>query len=227
METDKGKKIVIFGAGGFGREVKWLIDRINIKESQLNGGNKWNLLGFIDDGFPKGTAIEDSMVLGGRDYLKNTSEILNVVCAVGHSSTRRQLIEDIRKNKNIYFPNLIDPSVLYSSNVTVGMGNIVCASTILTVNVHIGDFCILNLDCTVGHDTIIRDYTTLYPSVNLSGCVEVDSEAEIGTGTHVIQGIRIGKRAVLGAGTVVIRDIPNGCTAVGNPAKVIKNRNIS
>ena len=98
----------------------------------------------------------------------------------------------------------------------------------MTVDIEITDFAILNLDCTVGHDVKIESYVTIYPSVNISGCIKIgacsEGETEIGTGSHIIQGIKIGKQVVLGAGTIVIRDIPSGCTAVGNPAKVIKSR---
>ena len=41
---------------------------------------------------------------------------------------------------------------------------------------------------------------------------------------NVIQGISIGRWSVIGAGAVVIEDIPAGSTAVGVPAKVIKNK---
>ena len=86
-------------------------------------------------------------------------------------------------------------------------------------------FCILNLDCTVGHDATIGDYTTLYPSVNLSGCTDIEGETEIGTGSHIIQGIKIGKqRWYWELGTIVIPGYTKWCTAVGNPAKVIKRQ---
>ena len=37
------KKLIIIGAGGFGREVVWLVERIN-EEHQ-----SWDILGFVDD----------------------------------------------------------------------------------------------------------------------------------------------------------------------------------
>ena len=43
--------IAIYGAGGFGKEVACLIDRIN-----RNGGN-WNLFGFFDDTKPAGSSV--------------------------------------------------------------------------------------------------------------------------------------------------------------------------
>ncbi|MWK60345.1 transferase, partial [Pseudomonas otitidis] len=94
--------------------------------------------------------------------------------------------------------------------------------TIITVDIKIGNHVIINLDCTLGHDDIIHDYVTIYPSVNVSGNVEVGECSELGTGMQIIQGKIIGNETIVGAGAVVIRDIPDKCTAVGNPAKVIK-----
>ena len=47
---------------------------------------------------------------------------------------------------------------------------------------------------------------------------------ELGTGAHIIQGKTVGAYSVVGAGAVVIRDIPECCTAVGNPAKPLRKR---
>ena len=194
------KNIVIIGAGGFGREVQWLLERMNEKEEQ------WNLLGYIDDGVAVGTIVDGLPVLGNITYLIETKEPLAVVCAVGSSKTRKKIIDKIIDNENLEFPNVIDPSVQMSERICMGKGNIICAGNIMTVDIEIGDFNIINLDCTVGHDAVLHSYVTVYPSVNISGC----------------QGIHIGEKTIIGAGSVVIRDMPSDCTAVGNPAKPIK-----
>lgn len=210
------KNIVIIGAGGFGREVQWLLERMNEKEEQ------WNLLGYIDDGVAVGTIVDGLPVLGNITYLIETKEPLAVVCAVGSSKTRKQIIDKIIDNENLAFPNVIDPSVQMSERICMGKGNIICAGNIMTVDIEIGDFNIINLDCTVGHDAVLHSYVTVYPSVNISGCVEAGDETELGTGSHIIQGIHIGEKTIIGAGSVVIRDMPSNCTAVGNPARPIK-----
>ena len=92
----------------------------------------------------------------------------------------------------------------------------------MTVNISIGNHVIINLDCTIGHDVVINDFSTLYPSVNVSGMSEIGHAVELGTGMQMIQGKKIGNYSIVGAGAVVVRDIPAACTAVGNPAKVIK-----
>ncbi|MCM1262458.1 MAG: acetyltransferase [Butyrivibrio sp.] len=211
------KDIIIFGAGGLGREVTWLIERINQRQEE-----KWRILGFLDDGVEKGTVVQGFQVLGGIDYLKGVSRSIAVVCAVGNAGIRYNIIEKIRENKFLNFPNLFDPDVVYSDSINIGQGNIICAGAILSVNVEIGDFCLIDWNCTVGHETKINSFVTLYPSVNVSGSVVINEITEVGTGTHIIQGKAIGSRSIIGAGSVVIRNIPDCCTAVGNPAVPIK-----
>lgn len=210
------KDIVIFGAGGFGREVQWLLERINGQKET------WNILGYIDDSIKKGTLIDDYPVLGGTQFLKEYESKLSVICAIGNAAIRKKIVESIRDNRSLEYPNLIDPSVLISKRVTLGEGNIICAGNILTIDIIVGDFNIVNLDCTIGHDVKIDSFVTIYPSVNISGCVKIDSLSEIGTGTQIIQGKNICSNVVIGAGSVVARDITEKGVHVGVPVRRIK-----
>mgnify|MGYP004465893969 FL=1 len=210
------KKIVIFGAGGLGREVQWLIERINERKVS------WEMMGYIDDGMDKGTIINGYKVLGGTDFLKQYNEPIYVVCAIGSATTRKRIVEEISGLEMVYFPNLIDPSVKMSDFVQLGKGNIICAGTILTVNIRIEDFCIINLDCTIGHDDILDSFVTIYPSVNISGNVHIGRCSELGTGTQIIQGIKIKEDSIIGAGSVVVKDLEESGTYVGAPVKIIK-----
>lgn len=207
------KDIVIVGAGGYGREVQWLIERINLYKEE------WNFLGYVDDGIEKGKMIDDYPVLGGCDYLLNYEKEIYVTVAIGSAGARKSVVEKLGQKQNIRFPNLIDPSVLTSARYQCGVGNIICAGVILTVDYSIGDFNIINLDCTVGHDVKIASYVTIYPSVNISGCVSIEGMTEIGTGTNIIQGIHIGENTIIGAGSVVVRNIDGHCTAMGVPCR--------
>jgi sugar O-acyltransferase (sialic acid O-acetyltransferase NeuD family) len=210
------KDLYIIGAGGFGREVAWLVKRINDVEPT------WNLKGFIDDNTTLHGTLEDGYyVVGDCAYLAAIEQEVWVVCAVGAAKVRKKIIGKL-KSSNVKFATLIDPSVMRSERVTIGEGSIICAGTIITVDVSIGEHVIVNLDCTIGHDDTIRDFVTLYPSVNVSGNVIVGECTELGTGMQIIQGKNIGKESIVGAGAVVVRDIPEKCTAVGSPAKPIK-----
>lgn len=211
------KNIVIVGSGGFGREVHWLIEEINKVTPQ------WNFLGYIDDNHPIGELINGYPVLGTTEWL--ASQEVNVVCAVGDPDTKKMILDRLVDSKNNY-PVLIHPEVKFSSSVKFGEGTIVCAGNILTVNIKIGNHVIINLDCTVGHDAIIEDYSTILPSVNISGNVLIEECVSVGTGTQIIQGVKIGKHSIIGAGSVVTKEIESNVVAVGIPARVIKQRGI-
>lgn len=209
------KDLYIIGAGGFGREVAWLVERINAVSPT------WKLKGFIDDNEALWGSSEGGYpVLGGTDFLIQQGEAY-AVCAVGASATRKRVVEKYHGSA-IKFATLIDPSVLHAQSVKIGEGTIICAGSILTVDIEIGNHVIINLDCTVGHDDRIQNFVTLYPSVNVSGNVLLGECTELGTGMQIIQGKKVAPHTIIGAGSVVIRDIEESGTYVGCPAKRIK-----
>jgi sugar O-acyltransferase (sialic acid O-acetyltransferase NeuD family) len=214
MIMSKMKKLVLIGAGGFGREVAWLVDRINLQSPT------WNLLGFIDDDLSKrDTSFYGLPVIGDIEWLSNQPEDIHAVCCIGNTKIRESVIAQLEGRR---FATLIDPAVIRSSYVTIGEGSIICATTIVTVDITIGKHVIINLDCTVGHDATIDDFVTVYPSVNISGNVKINKLSEIGTGSQIIQGLEIGHHVIVGAGSIVVKNLPDNCTAVGCPAKPIK-----
>jgi len=211
------KDLIIFGASGFGREVAWAAERQNKVEPA------WNILGFMDDDeHIQGSWINGYRVIGKTSDVGKYSEAYYVV-AVGSSKTREKIVGNLKTaNPDIKFGTVIDPSVEMSELVTIGEGTIICAHSIFTVNIEIGSHVIINLDCTIGHDAVIHDFVTLYPSVNVSGITNIGYAAELGTGMQIIQGKSVGEYSIVGAGAVVVKDIPAKCTAVGSPAKPIK-----
>lgn len=209
------KDIVIIGAGGFGREVLWLIQEINKAKEE------WNICGFIDDSVPVDEEVNGFKNLGKLDWLKNKE--INVVCAIGDPLVKKRILKQLL-NANIHYPALIHPSVIMSESAIVGEGAIICAGSIITTNITIGDHVIINLDCTVGHDTIIGNYSTINPSVNVSGCVIIKDCVTVGTGVKIIQGVTIERNSIIGAGAVVTKNISRDVVAIGMPAKAIKRR---
>lgn len=217
------KRLFIVGSGGFGREVLWLVRRINEDSLKKGKARLWEIGGFIDDDQKMyGTYQDDCRVVGGCEYLKELKEDVWVVVSIGSAKVKKSVVEKLEKFSNIHFAVLIDPSSVISDRVEIGEGSIICAGNVLTVDIQIGKHVILNLDCTVGHDVVIEDYVMVYPGVHISGNVHIGESAELGTGMQVIQGKKIGKQGIIGAGAVVVKDIPEKCTAVGSPAKPIK-----
>lgn len=211
------KKIAIIGAGGFGKEVQMLIEQINNKESQ------YEFIGYFDDGYKKGQLINDFPILGGLNDINNIDFKLSIVSAIGEPKLKEKLIKLI-DNSNIDFPILVHPTALIGDRkyVTIGEGSIITAGVIITVNINIGKHVILNLSCTVGHDTDIGDYSSFMPTVNISGEVDIQKGVYVGTGAKIINQLTIGENTIVGAGAVVAKSLPKNCTAVGIPAKPIK-----
>ena len=210
------RKIAIIGAGGFGREVKVLIDDIN--RTNLT----FEIIGFFDDGVEKGTLVNGLPVLGKLSDINNINFNLCLAMGIGVPIIKEKIIRSI-KNAYINFPILIHPSAIISNDeVKIGKGTVICAGNILTCNIDLKEFITLNLSCTVGHDTVIKDFSSFMPTVNISGEVIIEKGVYVGTGAKIINQLSIGENTVVGAGAVVSKTLPANCTAVGIPAKPIK-----
>ena len=207
------KEVYIVGASGFGREVAWLIE-------ELDG---YKVKGFIDDNeLVQAQVINGIPVAGTVDFLLQKKEETSVVIAIGNPAIRMKIYNTLKDNPNLNFPNIIAKDVRISKYIDLGIGNIICSGSILTTNIKIGDFNHINLSCTVGHDVIINNFVTVYPSVNISGNVVIGDFTELGTGSQIIQGKNITNNVVIGAGSVVIRNIGESGTYVGTPVKRVK-----
>jgi sugar O-acyltransferase (sialic acid O-acetyltransferase NeuD family) len=206
--------LAIVGAGGFGREVAWLADDINQEKPT------YDFVGFVDDG--QSSTPEDYPVLATTDrWISDGRTDVQLVCALGDPVTRWTVATRLLR-AGFSFATLIHPSVKRSRHVRIGPGGMICADNILTTNIDIGAHALLNLDCTVGHDSKLADYISMMPGVHISGDVTTDIGAYFGTGAVAINGVRVGAWSVIGAGAVVSSDVPRGMIAVGVPAKPVK-----
>lgn len=93
---------------------------------------------------------------------------------------------------------------------------------------HSGHGVVINGACEIGENVIIGHGVTIGNRMpGHGGHPVIEDGVYIGSGGYVGWGILIGKGARIGAHAVVIKDVPAGCTAVGNPARIIFNNKIS
>ena len=213
------RDVVILGAGGFAREV------LDVFEACNAGVEAYNVLGFLvhpQFGRP-GTLVNGKEILGDLSWLAERTGGVEALCAVGAPEVRRALVARAAA-AGCRFCTVVHPTAVLTARVELGAGTVVTAGCILTNNIRLGCHVHLNLDCTVGHDAVLEDFATLAPGVHVSGTVRVGTGAYVGTGANIVEKITIGPWSVVGAGSTVIRDIPRDATAVGSPARVIKQR---
>ena len=211
------KNIIIIGAGGVGREVSLIIEKINKLKAT------WNLIGFIDDNINSWNKIINGyQIIGGMDLLETLPLDTYVVIAIANYNLKKKIVNKI--NNKFKFATIIDPKVYIHDYMTIGEGTIIYEGAIITANIQVGNHVIISPKCGIGHDSIIKDYVSLLWNVNISGNDVIEEGVMMGSGSTIIQGKKIGKGSIIGAGAVVIDDIDSFTTAVGVPAIVVKER---
>lgn len=143
------------------------------------------------------------------------------VLAIGDNAARKRAVERLH---GIEWVPLVHPSAWVHDSVVIGPGTVVFAGAQLQPDTHVGAHVIVNTGATVDHDCRLHDYVHIAPGVNLAGTVTLEEGAFLGIGSHAIPGRRIGAWTQVGAGATVIHDLPPRVTAVGNPARVLRDR---
>lgn len=206
--------LVIVGAGGFGREVAALVEAINDHD------DTWSLVGFVDD---DQTLQESSFlgypVVGDVKWLARQENVFFAI-AIGNTQSRRQIAQ-VLESSPVRPATLVHPSVSVHQSAEVGPGTIICEGVTPTVDLSIGAHVILNLQCTLGHDSIIGSFSTLHPGVHVSGSAHLATGVLMGTGSVVLPEVQINANCTVGAGAVVTKDIAPNQTVVGVPARTL------
>jgi sugar O-acyltransferase (sialic acid O-acetyltransferase NeuD family) len=213
------RRLIIVGAGGFGREV------LAFATSSPAHQREWVIGGFLDHN-PR--ALEDYGVpfpiLGDpENYTPAPNDLF--ICAVGDPDIKLTLCRSLLA-RGAEFTSLIHSTALIGDRSQLGRGCILCAYTVVTSDVHMGDFVTVNVHSGIGHDAVIGDGCTLSAFCDVTGHVQLGEGTFMGSHACVLPGVAIGKYARIGAGTAVIRPVDPGATVMGVPARFICNRPI-
>lgn len=191
--------IIILGAAGLAKEFYYYVKRANphIKE--------FIFVNDLDDGQTT-LIIDDNKFKVVKDwYFEKKYEF---IVAVGKPSIKKKLVSKALSIGLIPHKTIIDPSsiVLINSN-NIGVGGIISPGCVVTSNIKLGNYVTLNLNTTIGHDTIIGDYCTTNPGVHISGQITIGECNEFGTGCIVKDRLIIGSNKTFGAQTAVVKNI--------------------
>lgn len=205
--------IAIIGAGGLALETAWLIRRINDSYKQFN------IIGFYDDSISE-QKIKNMRLpyLGTIEELAQTKKDTNIVLAIGNPKIKKFIHNKLQENPKIFYPNLIANDVIVEDENQLGKGNILFSGVKITVGLTLGDLNLIGFNTAIGHGTSIGSYNSIYPGVTISGDCELDDCIEVGTGSNIVQQMKIKSDIVVGAGAVVTKNLERAGTYVGIPA---------
>jgi sugar O-acyltransferase (sialic acid O-acetyltransferase NeuD family) len=214
------QQIAIYGGGGFAREVAWLVESCNVDNQH------YEVVCFIDDNPAAHGSMLNEIPVVSLETARQRFPMATVVGGVGAPKIRELLMHKAT-TAGFEFATVIHPRVERSRWIEIGLGTVICAGNILTTNIVLGQHVQINLDCTIGHDVVMDDFTTLAPGVHVSGWVRFGKRVYVGTGATIINGthdhpLTLGDDAVIGAGACVTKSVSAGITVVGVPAKPIQ-----
>ena len=200
------RDLFIVGAGGFGREAVWTVERIN-KASQQP---QWNVIGFADDDPKKATGnFEGYPMLGSIEKASKDNPGASVFIAIGDNAIRRKIYAQLRGHD---FPALIDPSAQVSPTTEFKHGTYIACEAVVSVGTEIGKFVIINARAGVGHDSVVGDFANIAPGVSLSGHTKIEDDVFMGTNSCTAPGMTVGKGATVACGTPVMKNVAPGTT---------------
>jgi sugar O-acyltransferase (sialic acid O-acetyltransferase NeuD family) len=208
--------MLIIGAKGFAKEVLEVFHQ----------NNNTNNISFYDDvNIDIGKYLFEEFPI-----LKNESEVLKFFTEYGNDFTigigdphlRFKIYNKFIQLGGIYISTISPFSRIGNYGNSIGEGSNIMTGTVITNDVKIGKGVLINLNCTIGHDSELEDFVELSPGVHISGYCKIGNFTNIGTNATILPKINIGSNVIIGAGSVVTKDIPDNSIALGVPAKVVK-----
>ena len=210
------KQLVVVGAGGFGQEIVWAARNFNRIHPS------YDIVGYCDDdASKKGKTIYGCKVLGSPEELDLlVSAKPYYLCAIGNNEIRKRMAERINA-LGWHAETIIDPSVIAAEYVSLGQGTYVAAGSILSPYANIGDHVIVNHHCSIGHNSVLADFVQVAPGGRVSGAAVLQEGSMMGSNAVVAPGMSVGRGSVVGASSFVVTNVPDFCTVIGNPARVL------
>jgi sugar O-acyltransferase (sialic acid O-acetyltransferase NeuD family) len=209
------RDLLVVGTGGLAKEAAQLARRMD------PAGARWPSIGYVTH-LPEelGARLPFGEVRELDAALAQRAVPADVVIGVGHPGRRRDLALLLAANPVLAFPNLVHPDVEIDAGlVTLGRGNMVTRGVVMTCDIRIGDFNLVNWNSTIGHDCVVGSYNVINPGSSVSGRVRLGDACLLGTGCRILETLEIASDVTIGAGAVVTRSIGEPGTWLGVPAR--------
>ncbi|MDQ0352769.1 acetyltransferase EpsM [Alkalibacillus filiformis] len=205
-------KLVIIGAGDLGKVVLDTVLQANTYELK-------NIV-FLDDVVERDTEFLGAKVVGGLDEAnKFKSHGYKFIIAISNNKIRKKIADEL----TLPYINVIHPNATISANSSYGVGNIILANSTIDPDVKINNLVIINKNSSIGHDSVLEDYTQVSPGCALGGYTYLKESVFLGLGANTLPKVNIGECTTVGAGSTVTKDIESNVVAIGSPCKKVKS----
>ena len=212
ITPDACERIIIVGAGGFGREVlQW-------------ARHAWpehveKIVGFLseDPHALDGHAATLPILGSPADFEPRSGD--GLVLAIGIRGVRRQVAEQLAA-RGARFLTLIHPTAIVADTAVIGAGTVVCPYAVVSDAVRLGRFVLVNYHASLGHDASAGDFAVLSPYATLGGGACVANDVFLGLHASVGPAKRLGAGSVVSSNSVALVDVPEGCLVYGVPGRV-------
>ena len=218
-EPSSSGTLVVWGAAG---HAIVLLDLLDIKN--------YNEIIFIDRDMNARSPVEGAQIFRTIDQLKvymnevKKNNFHYVVAIGGDRGVDRRVISSQLSKLGGYAVSVIAETAIVSPTAQVGQATQLLSGVYIGPRVEIGINTIINNNASIDHETKIGSECHVAPGAVLCGCVEVGNCSFIGAGAVVLPRTNIGDKVTVGAGSLVNSDIPPNSVVVGNPAKIIRQR---
>ena len=183
-------------------------------------GDKFNLLGFVDDS-KQGLDFFGIPILGREAFEQfKTAKVLAVPGSPTSFKIRKNIIDSLGIELD-RFANVIHPMAHVSKYAILGSNLLILSGSTINATAQIGNHIIVLNNSVVHHDSHIKDYAILGSSVVVAGNVIIEENCYLGSASSIINNVAIGEKTLVGIGSNVIKSIPKDSKYVGNPAKQI------
>lgn len=206
------RRILVVGAGGFGREVlRWARDGWTDRAALFAG--------FLSRDADRLAGHDHDLPIIGDPAAFNPQPGDALLLGIGIPGVRRRVAEDLLA-RGADFLTLIHPTAIVAPTATLGPGSIVCPGAIVSDAAQLGRFGLVNYHASLAHDSSAGDFAVLSPYATLAGGARVAADVFLGLHASIGPGVSVGARSKVAANSCALSDVPADSLVLGVPGRV-------
>jgi sugar O-acyltransferase (sialic acid O-acetyltransferase NeuD family) len=208
------ERVIIVGAGGFGREVlHWARDSWPAHQEKIAG--------FLSDDPRRldATSCRIPILADPATFSPQAGDYL--LLAIGIPGVRRKVAEDLLDRGGMFL-TMIHPTAIVAQSAQIETGAVICPYAIVSDSARAGRFALLNYHASLAHDSVAGDFAVLSPYATLGGGAALGEDVFLGLHASVAPSVVVGDGSKVAANSVALADAPAGSLIYGVPGRATR-----